>query len=786
MHRALRRMLRTRPVRRNLGDYPVEVAPPRTVRPEGMRAPFTRSIAAIGSGLACLLGPLTAVVTGPLPHAAASERAASTQQQELTAGDAAPGKQLGASVALSGNGSTAVVGSCGAPPPGVCTGTQGAVYIFIKSGNSWIQQQELTASDGAANDAFGRSVAVSEDGNTVLVGAFNKTVGVNPFNGAAYVFTRNGTTWTQQAELTPTPGGIDLSFGESVSLSADGNTALVGSASGFQAAFVFIRIGSIWTQQVELNPSDGAIGLAFGRSVSLSADGNTALVGAYPNPSSNIGAAYVFTRSGTTWTQQQKLTASDGASGDLFGFGSLSGDGNQALIGAPGKNSMTGVAYVFTRSGTTWTQQQELMANDGAGGDFFGAGGGSLNADGTTALISALGKNSLTGVVYVFALTGSTWTQQQELTPGDGASGDFFGNSTSIGDAGGCTALIGAPNHNSRAGSAYVFANYSPCSAGTGGQATPSAPVDLVGADGPITLNWDPPVSSGTAPVTSYELFRFTSNTSAALVATVAAPTTTYVDSNVIPGVTYSYYVEALNIYGSSPPSNVVSITPTSAAAPPPPSSSCSGATGNAAFICALYQDILGRVADQAGLLSWQAAMSSGASPTQIAYGMATSTEYQTDFIEADYEAFLGRAADPGGLSTWHSAFNLGATDEQVDAGILGSAEFFSDAGGVNSGFINSVYQDLLGRPADSTGLATWNQALADGLSRTQVAFYIDTSNESRTDTVQFFYQTLLNRPADPGGLSTWVGALDSGATDEQVLAAIAGSPEFYSDATSA
>jgi len=178
--------------------------------------------------------------------------------------------------------------------------------------------------------------------------------------------------------------------------------------------------------------------------------------------------------------------------------------------------------------------------------------------------------------------------------------------------------------------------------------------------------------------------------------------------------------------------------------------------------------------------------MASGASTTQVAYGIATSSEYRTDFIQADYQAFLGRPADPGGLAGWMSAFNSGATDEQIDAGILGSAEFFSDSGSTNSGFVNAVYQDLLGRPADSGGLATWTQALVSGVSRTQVAYAIDTSNESRTDTVQFFYQTLLNRPADPGGLSTWVGALNSGATDEQVLAGIAGSQEFYNDATGA
>lgn len=215
------------------------------------------------------------------------------------------------------------------------------------------------------------------------------------------------------------------------------------------------------------------------------------------------------------------------------------------------------------------------------------------------------------------------------------------------------------------------------------------------------------------------------------------------------------------------------------------PSGSCSSYTGNAAFICALYVDILGRAPDQGGLSSWQSSMSSGTSTTQVALDIVTSTEFRTDFIQGDYMGFLGREADQGGLNAWLGAFGSGATDEQVDSGILGSDEFFADSGGTNSGFIDNVYQGLLGRAADSSGLSTWNQALASGTSRTQVALAIDTSNESRTDTVQFLYQILLNRSADQGGVNTWVGALNSGATDEQVIADIAGSPEFYNDAPS-
>ena len=125
-----------------------------------------------------------------------------------------------------------------------------------------------------------------------------------------------------------------------------------------------------------------------------------------------------------------------------------------------------------------------------------------------------------------------------------------------------------------------------------------------------------------------------------------------------------------------------------------------------------------------------------------------------------------------------------GATDEQVDSGILGSPEFFTDSGSTNGGFVSAVYEDVLSRSADSAGLSTWSSALSSGTSRTAVAYDIDTSTESRTDTVQFLYQYFLNRPADQAGLSGWVAALSTGTTDEQVIAGIVGSPEFYNDVT--
>ena len=211
--------------------------------------------------------------------------------------------------------------------------------------DSWIEQRELTASDGARNDVFGYSVAVSAQ--TAIVGAAGKTIGNHSGQGAAYVFTCSGTpcTWTQQQELTAIDGGRGDVFGYSVAVS--GNTVIIGAIgqnSPRGAAYVFTCSGNpcTWTQQQELTATDGASRDEFGTRVAVS--GNTIVIG----NNSSQGAAYVFTCSGIpcTWTPQQELTAADGARGDEFGY-SVAVSGKTTLIGAAYKNSYQGAAYVF-------------------------------------------------------------------------------------------------------------------------------------------------------------------------------------------------------------------------------------------------------------------------------------------------------------------------------------------------------------------------------------------------------------------------------------------------------
>jgi hypothetical protein len=318
-------------------------------------------------------------------------------------GTASSGDDFGWSVSIDGD--TAIVGE-----PGANTDT-GSAFVYVRSGGSWSQEKELTFSDAALGDQIGYSVAI--DGDTAIVGA----VGDDSFTGSVYFFDRDqgGTdNWGEVQKLTASDGASGDRFGESVSI--DGDTALVGahldddSFDDSGSAYVFVRSGT-WGGQVKLNADDPAAYDWFGVSVSVS--GDTALIGAEQGDGNvaNSGSAYIFVRSGT-WSKQQELMASDGVGGDKFGY-SVSVDGDTALVGSvfddPG-----GSTYAFIRSGSTWTQQDKLTASDTASGDAFGV---SVSIDGDTALIGANGDDSNTGSAYVFvkARTSSDWAESIKI-----------------------------------------------------------------------------------------------------------------------------------------------------------------------------------------------------------------------------------------------------------------------------------------------------------------------------------------------------------------------------------
>jgi Phosphoesterase family/FG-GAP repeat len=396
-----------------------------------------------GSGLSLAQAPagLRAAVRRTVGRRAAAAGSSWSQQDEVPDPGGGAGDYFGGSVAISG--STAVVGAEGT------NFSTGAAYVFVRSGSTWSQQATLTAVGGASQDEFGGTVAIS--GSTVVVGAF----GANSDAGAAYVFTRSGTTWSQQAELTPTGGVPDGAFGGSVAIS--GPTVVVGApgydGTGTGAAYVFTGSGATWSQQATLADPGNTDGDYFANSVAIS--GSTVVVGA-DGTSASTGAAYVFTGSGATWSQQATLADPYNTSGDDFGS-AVAISGTTAVIGAEGTFS-TGAAYVFTRSGTAWSQQFAL-ADPGAGsGDYFGS---SVAISGSTAVIGAPYANSGAGTAYTFVHAGTAWSQVAQLTAGDGGAGEYFGSSVAIS---GSTAVAGAPYSNSGTGGAYLFVGpASPC-----------------------------------------------------------------------------------------------------------------------------------------------------------------------------------------------------------------------------------------------------------------------------------------------------------------------------------
>ena len=426
---------------------------------------------------------------------------------KLLASDFSGGDTYGNSVDISLDGNTVVIGAYLENSSSYTD--NGAAYVYVRSGTTWTQQAKLLAPDLLSGDQFGYSVSISADGNTVVIGSPSSDLGgVAPDIGAAYVFTRSGSTWTRQQILTAFDAEEDDAFGHSVSLSSDGLTLLVGAyaestspntANG--SAYIFIYESGIWIEQQKILASDRASGDGFGGSVSLSSDGNTALVGAYAegtSPNFENGAVYVFTRTGSTWTEQQKLLASDRGTQDYFGSSiSISSDGNTALIGAKSEstspNSSNGAAYVFTREvgGSTWTEQQKILASDPATNDNFGFSV-ALSSDGNTALIGAANEstspNSGQGAAYIFTRTAGVWTQGQKFLAPDPADFDQFGSSVAISDDG-LTFFIGAPNEDtspsSSNGAAYVYRK----------EQTPSAPL-VTGAshgDTEVTITFNAP-----------------------------------------------------------------------------------------------------------------------------------------------------------------------------------------------------------------------------------------------------------------------------------------------------
>jgi uncharacterized repeat protein (TIGR01451 family) len=379
------------------------------------------------------------------------------QQGSKLVGSGAVGSALqGFSVALSADGNTALVGAIHD------NGLAGAAWAFTRNGGAWTQQGSKLVGSGAVGTALqGTSVALSADGNTALVGGYNDNGGV----GAVWVFTRSGGVWTQQgSKLVGSGAAGSTRQGSSVTLSADGNTAVVGGYGGGTGggAWVFTRSGGVWTQQGAKLVGSGAAGDAGqGSSVALSADGNTVVVGG-PFDNGRVGAVWVLARSGGVWTQQGSKLVGSGAAGNGAEQGSsvaLSAEGNTAIVGGPADNSGSGpgAAWVFTRSGGVWTQQGSKLV--GSGGDVQTNLGVSvaLSGDGNTAVVGGDGNNAATGASWVFTRSGGVWTQHGAKLVGSGTAGSAEQGFSVALSGDGTTAAVGGYMDNNLAGAAWVF-----------------------------------------------------------------------------------------------------------------------------------------------------------------------------------------------------------------------------------------------------------------------------------------------------------------------------------------
>jgi len=347
---------------------------------------------------------------------------------KLTASDAADFDQYGCSVAISGNGLQAMVGTWYKDTDGLTYNGQVYTYTRATVNDPWTEVSKLTASDAAGNDYFGSSVSISGDGLHAMVGAYGKDTNGLTDNGQVYTYTRATVKdpWTEVSKLTASDAASDDVFGVSVAISGNGLQAIVGAYAkdtngladnGQVYTYTRATVNDAWTEVSKLTASDAASSDYFGASVAISGDGLQAMVGAYTkgtNGLNNNGQVYTYTRAtvNDTWTEVNKLTASDAASRDAYGISvAISSDGLQAIVGAILKNANglinNGQVYTYTRTtvNDTWTEVNKLTASDAAGNDYFGSSV-SISGDGLQAIVGAYAKNTngLTnnGQVYTY------------------------------------------------------------------------------------------------------------------------------------------------------------------------------------------------------------------------------------------------------------------------------------------------------------------------------------------------------------------------------------------------
>jgi FG-GAP repeat len=383
---------------------------------------------------------------------------------KITPGDPVMGDQFGSQVAISGD--TAVVSAAIGNSLSVHPG--GLAYVFVRGQNGWVQQQRLSSPEPETqNSSFGFGVAV--DGDTIVVGDLN-AVSDGAMTGAAYVFQRQGTVWSLQQKLIPDQGGPDAEFSSFGLVSAiQGDTIIVGAplynraSNSAGAAFVYQRSGGTWTQTQKLTSNELTPEVGFAGAVAM--NGDTAVFGGVGDSINgrSSGAAWVFTRQNGVWSQQQKLKAHDPSENAFFGQ-SVSVSGDLIVVGAPGDvvgSHTSGGAYVFRRGNAGWTNEKKLLSRDSDAVDGYAW---SVAVDGNTIVVGHFGDQDVAvvgGAAYVYQLNGNAgWSLKQKLIASDTARFHNFGARVAISEG---TVLIGAFGDDAGGGpfddfgSAYIY-----------------------------------------------------------------------------------------------------------------------------------------------------------------------------------------------------------------------------------------------------------------------------------------------------------------------------------------
>ena len=400
-------------------------------------------------------------------------------EQTISSNDKKEDEVYGWTVCISQDGTRMVAGGPGIRnSSNVITGGV-HVYVFNNTTKKWDFEQKITEPLGSSYTLFGRNAVLDQTGTRLAVAGPNQNNGAGiTAVGVVYVFLRTGTTWALEATLRPSDGAFKDWFGDALTIDDTGTRIAVGEPRGTVgtnvaqgAVYVYSRSGTTWTQEQKITDAAGTATSFFGRSVDISGNGSYLIIGSPAKDvggTRNSGAALVYLRSGTTWALQATLSATDKAAGDLYGSAvAISQAGDKAIIGAP-KCTISGVTYagavyVHTRSGTTWSFSVKLSASDKTDNMQFGSNV-DLNSTGTKMVVGAnnkqVGSNPSAGGAYVLFFNGTSWVEELILSAADGSRGDKFGWCVAI-DSIGKNIAIGAPQKNSdyvlNSGGIYTF-----------------------------------------------------------------------------------------------------------------------------------------------------------------------------------------------------------------------------------------------------------------------------------------------------------------------------------------